>query len=205
MKPWRMAQHCNRSLMLFCLVATLHTSKGRERSYFSPQSTPSASFLRQLNVLRGGSSSPQQPGNAFSKSGGRQAHEVKTGNDSKRRQNPISRWRQSLASSGGEMFRTWIMLRELGATFAEMDGVRMRVVVLFVLTVASGATTIAFSFIGAEFWEALSRKDRVGFHALLKKFALALVLVMALYDYAKDSAALAWREHLTGKVLFGYM
>ncbi|CAM9734331.1 unnamed protein product [Scytosiphon promiscuus] len=72
------------------------------------------------------------------------------------------------------------------------------------LTLLNSGVSVAFSYIGRDFWTALSNKDPAQFNIMLQRFLLALtagVPVTVFYRYERNKLALAWREWMTKRVM----
>eukprot|EP00566_Odontella_aurita_P009036 CAMPEP_0113570514 /NCGR_PEP_ID=MMETSP0015_2-20120614/25018_1 /TAXON_ID=2838 /ORGANISM="Odontella" /LENGTH=828 /DNA_ID=CAMNT_0000473317 /DNA_START=189 /DNA_END=2675 /DNA_ORIENTATION=+ /assembly_acc=CAM_ASM_000160 len=70
------------------------------------------------------------------------------------------------------------------------------------LTLLNSGVSVAFSYVGKDFWNALSSKNAEEFYPMLAKYAAALVVgmpVAVLYKFQKDKLANAWREWLTDR------
>ena len=70
------------------------------------------------------------------------------------------------------------------------------------LTLLNSGVSVAFSYLGKDFWNALSAKDTVEFYAVLQKYLGALVLgapVVTLYRYQREQLAVHWREWMTAR------
>ncbi|KAG5189245.1 putative ABC transporter Nda [Tribonema minus] len=77
------------------------------------------------------------------------------------------------------------------------------------LTLANSGVSVAFSYIGRDFWTALSQKDPEQFNIMLEasppaRFMGALVAgvpVTVFYRFQREKLALAWREWMTLRVM----
>ncbi|CAM9355749.1 unnamed protein product [Hapterophycus canaliculatus] len=72
------------------------------------------------------------------------------------------------------------------------------------LTLLNSGVSVAFSYIGRDFWTALSNKDPAQFNIMLQRFLAALaagVPVTVFYRYERNKLALAWREWMTKRVM----
>ena len=73
---------------------------------------------------------------------------------------------------------------------------------MFGLTLLNSGVSVAFSYVGKDFWNALNSKDTAEFYPMLAKYAAALVIgmpVSVLYRFQRESLANAWREWLTDR------
>ena len=73
-----------------------------------------------------------------------------------------------------------------------------------VLTLLNSGVSVAFSYVGRDFYSALSSKDPEQFNSMLVKFSTALtagVPVSVLYRYQREKLSLEWREWMTSRVL----
>mmetsp|Transcript_3558 Transcript_3558/g.8123 ORF Transcript_3558/g.8123 Transcript_3558/m.8123 type:complete len:760 (+) Transcript_3558:51-2330(+) len=72
------------------------------------------------------------------------------------------------------------------------------------ITLLNSGVSVAFSYVGKDFWNALSSKDAANFYPMLAKYAAALVVgmpVSVLYRFQRERLAVAWREWLTDRTL----
>jgi len=72
------------------------------------------------------------------------------------------------------------------------------------LTVVNSGVSVAFSYVGKDFWNALNSKDEAQFYQELVKFAAALLVgspVSVLYRFQREKLAVAWREWMTDRTL----
>ncbi|KAL3909904.1 MAG: hypothetical protein SGILL_007904 [Bacillariaceae sp.] len=72
------------------------------------------------------------------------------------------------------------------------------------LTLLNSGVSVAFSYLGKDFWNALSAKNTVEFYAVLSKYVGALVLgapVVTLYKWQRERLAIHWREWMTDRTL----
>lgn len=73
---------------------------------------------------------------------------------------------------------------------------------LLALTLANSGVSVAFSYLGKDFWNALSAKDAAEFYQVLTRYLLALVIgapTATLYRYQREQLAVDWREWLTAR------
>lgn len=72
------------------------------------------------------------------------------------------------------------------------------------LTLTNSGVSVAFSYLGKDFWNALSQKNSVEFYNVLGKYVGALLLgapVVTLYKYQRERLAVHWREWMTDRTL----
>eukprot|EP00752_Nemacystus_decipiens_P001729 g1672.t1 len=88
--------------------------------------------------------------------------------------------------------------------FKEDKAGRWLLATVVALTLLNSGVSVAFSYIGRDFWTALSNKDPAQFNVMLQRFLLALtagVPVTVFYRYERSKLALAWREWMTKRVM----
>jgi vitamin B12/bleomycin/antimicrobial peptide transport system ATP-binding/permease protein len=72
------------------------------------------------------------------------------------------------------------------------------------MTLVNSAVSVAFSYLGKDFWNALNAKDPEQFYFMLSKFGVALVVgapVVVLYRFQRERLAVHWREWMTERTL----
>ena len=72
------------------------------------------------------------------------------------------------------------------------------------LTLLNSGVSVAFSYVGRDFWSALNSKDPEQFNFMLQKFSAALVAgvpVSVIYRYQRERLSLLWREWMTSRTL----
>ena len=72
------------------------------------------------------------------------------------------------------------------------------------LTLLNSGVSVAFSYLGKDFWNALSAKNTVEFYQVLTKYVGALVVgapIVTLYKFQRERLALHWREWMTDRTL----
>jgi len=72
------------------------------------------------------------------------------------------------------------------------------------LTLCNSGVSVGFSYIGKDFWNALSSKNTVEFYNVLGKYLGALIVgapVVTLYKYQRERLAVHWREWMTDRTL----
>lgn len=70
------------------------------------------------------------------------------------------------------------------------------------LTLLNSGVSVLFSYLGKDFWNALSAKDTTEFYFVLQKYLGALVVgapVITLYRYQREQLAVHWREWMTAR------
>jgi ABC-type uncharacterized transport system fused permease/ATPase subunit len=88
--------------------------------------------------------------------------------------------------------------------FKEERNAKILLAGLLALTLANSGVSVAFSYIGRDFWTALSQKNEPEFQIMLQKFLGALVAgvpVTVFYRFQREKLALAWREWMTTRVM----
>ena len=72
------------------------------------------------------------------------------------------------------------------------------------LTLLNSGVSVGFSYIGKDFWNALSSKNTVEFYNVLGKYLGALLVgapIVTLYKYQRERLAVNWREWMTTRTL----
>ncbi|EEC45062.1 predicted protein [Phaeodactylum tricornutum CCAP 1055/1] len=75
------------------------------------------------------------------------------------------------------------------------------------LTLANSGVSVLFSYLGKDFWNALSAKDTADFYNVLQKYLGALLLgapVATFYKYQREQLAVHWREWMTARTFSLY-
>lgn len=75
------------------------------------------------------------------------------------------------------------------------------------LTLLNSGISVIFSFLGKDFWNALSAKDTTEFYTVLSKYLGALVLgapIITFYRYQREQLAVHWREWMTARTFSLY-
>lgn len=70
------------------------------------------------------------------------------------------------------------------------------------LTLLNSRVSVLFSYLGKDFWNALSAKDTTDFYFVLQKYLGALVVgapIITLYKYQREQLAVHWREWMTAR------
>ncbi len=84
---------------------------------------------------------------------------------------------------------------------------RVKLGVVVALTLATTGVSVLFSFLGRDFFNALSAKDQAKFSEMLLKWLVALVLgipVFVMRDYYQSKLALDWRLWMTNNLMDEY-
>lgn len=72
------------------------------------------------------------------------------------------------------------------------------------VTLLNSGVSVGFSYIGKDFWNALSSKNTVEFYNVLGKYLAALCVgapIVTLYKYQRERLAINWREWMTTRTL----
>lgn len=72
------------------------------------------------------------------------------------------------------------------------------------LTLLNSGVSVAFSYLGKDFWNALSQKDAAQFYIILGKYVGALLVgapIVTLYRFQREQLAVSWREWMTERTL----
>ncbi|CAB9519932.1 D family member 2, chloroplastic [Seminavis robusta] len=72
------------------------------------------------------------------------------------------------------------------------------------LTLLNSGVSVAFSYLGKDFWNALSSKDVDAFYDVLKQYVPALLIgapVATYYRFQRAQLAVSWREWMTDRTL----
>lgn len=72
------------------------------------------------------------------------------------------------------------------------------------LTLMNSGVSVAFSYLGKDFWNALSSKDVEAFYDVLKQYVPALLIgapVATFYRFQRAQLAVSWREWMTDRTL----
>ena len=76
--------------------------------------------------------------------------------------------------------------------------------VVIICSLADSAMMVWFSFIGKEFWTALSERNSLRYYALLAKLALAIMCglpVWILHGFYHQKLAIEWRSWMTQRTM----
>ena len=72
------------------------------------------------------------------------------------------------------------------------------------LTLLNSGVSVVFSYLGKDFWNALSAKNTIEFYNVLSKYVGALVIgapIVTLYKYQREKLSIHWREWMTDRTL----
>lgn len=75
---------------------------------------------------------------------------------------------------------------------------------MIILTLLNSGVSVAFSYVGKDFWNALNSKDQEQFYTMMFRYAGALLVgspVSVFYSFQREKLAVAWREWMTDRVL----
>jgi putative ATP-binding cassette transporter len=75
---------------------------------------------------------------------------------------------------------------------------------MIAMTLVNSAVSVAFSYLGKDFWNALNAKNPDQFYFMLSKFGVALLVgapVVVLYRFQRERLAVSWREWMTDRTL----
>lgn len=70
------------------------------------------------------------------------------------------------------------------------------------LTLLNSGVSVLFSYLGKDFWNALSAKDATEFYAVLQRYLGALIVgasIYPAYTYQREQLAVHWREWMTAR------
>ncbi|KAK4537315.1 hypothetical protein CDCA_CDCA12G3340 [Cyanidium caldarium] len=104
--------------------------------------------------------------------------------------------------------RIWVLFRKLSAPYwRESRTAKRDLAAVMALTLLGSGVSVAFSFIGRDFWTALSNRNPEQFTRELLLFLSAMVVgvpVVVSYTYARSRLGLRWRTWLTRRMLEQY-
>jgi putative ATP-binding cassette transporter len=86
--------------------------------------------------------------------------------------------------------------------YAESTDGRWLLAGLLALTLLNSGVSVVFSYLGKDFWNALSSKDTTEFYTVLQRYLGALLVgapVVTLYRYQREQLAVHWREWMTAR------
>lgn len=86
--------------------------------------------------------------------------------------------------------------------YKESKAGRWLLVGLLGLTLANSGVSVLFSYLGKDFWNALSAKDTEEFYFVLQKYLGALLVgapVATFYRFQREQLAVHWREWMTAR------
>jgi ABC-type uncharacterized transport system fused permease/ATPase subunit len=88
--------------------------------------------------------------------------------------------------------------------FQESIAGRWLFAIMIGLTLLNSGVSVVFSYLGKDFWNALSAKNTVEFYAVLSKYVGALLVgapIVTLYRFQRERLAIHWREWMTDRTL----
>lgn len=88
--------------------------------------------------------------------------------------------------------------------FEESSSGRILFAGMIGLTLLNSGVSVGFSYIGKDFWNALSSKNTVEFYKVLGKYLGALLVgapIVTLYKFQRERLAVNWREWMTTRTL----
>jgi len=91
--------------------------------------------------------------------------------------------------------------------FKEDEKARNSLIGVAALTLLNSGVSVAFSYVGRDFYNALNSKDQALFSEKVQLFFAALLIAVPItvyYRYLREKLSLYWREALTAKVLENY-
>mmetsp|Transcript_15218 Transcript_15218/g.18026 ORF Transcript_15218/g.18026 Transcript_15218/m.18026 type:complete len:756 (+) Transcript_15218:59-2326(+) len=86
--------------------------------------------------------------------------------------------------------------------YKESKSARYLFLGMILITFLNSGVSVAFSYVGKDFWNALSSKDPDEFYKMLFKFGGALLVgspVSVLYKFQREKLAVSWREWMTDR------
>jgi len=86
--------------------------------------------------------------------------------------------------------------------YKESESARWLFLGMILITFLNSGVSVAFSYVGKDFWNALSSKDPEQFYNMLYKFAGALLVgspVSVYYRFQREKLAVSWREWMTDR------
>ncbi|KAG8465159.1 hypothetical protein KFE25_012522 [Diacronema lutheri] len=92
--------------------------------------------------------------------------------------------------------------------FRESDDAKRQLGGVLALTLLNAGISVLFSFVGRDFWTALSAKDTVHFYELMLRYAAALAIgtpISVQYKFARAALALSWRQWMTERLTALYL
>jgi vitamin B12/bleomycin/antimicrobial peptide transport system ATP-binding/permease protein len=75
---------------------------------------------------------------------------------------------------------------------------------LLALTLLNSGVSVVFSYLGKDFWNALSAKDVTQFGMVLQQYVVALIAgapVVTMYAYQRKQLSVHWREWMTFRTI----
>jgi putative ATP-binding cassette transporter len=100
--------------------------------------------------------------------------------------------------TAGKQFK--LFLEMAGPYYKESVEARYLLAGVLTLTLMNSGISVLFSYLGKDFWNALSTKDVDGFAQILQKYVGALLVgapVITAYRYQREQLSVHWREWMT--------
>ncbi|KAG7345927.1 sigma 54 interacting domain protein [Nitzschia inconspicua] len=88
--------------------------------------------------------------------------------------------------------------------FEESNAARWLFAGMIGLTLLNSGVSVLFSYLGKDFWNALSAKNTVEFYNVLGKYVGALLVgapIVTMYKFQRERVAIHWREWMTERTL----
>ncbi|KAG7365527.1 ABC transporter ATP-binding protein [Nitzschia inconspicua] len=88
--------------------------------------------------------------------------------------------------------------------FEESNAARWLFAGMIGLTLLNSGVSVLFSYLGKDFWNALSAKNTVEFYNVLGKYVGALLVgapIVTMYKFQRERVAIHWREWMTDRTL----
>lgn len=183
-------------LLLFSLLRTTSAFQARGNSAFLGRwSNENRSLVN--NKLSTRVSVPFQTGfvAALSSTRGGGDEKETTTNDDSKSNNPTNKTVAQLTSLFWEMASPF---------YKESKSGRWLFLSVIGLTLLNSGVSVAFSYLGKDFWNALSSRDAEAFYDVLKQYVPALLIgapVATYYRFQRAQLAVSWREWMTDRTL----
>ena len=91
--------------------------------------------------------------------------------------------------------------------FQQAEGAKLQFGLLLVLVLCQSGVSVIFSFVGRDFYSALSAKDLAVFQEKTANYAVGLAVatpLTVLYKFQRQRLALSWRQWMTGELAKQY-
>lgn len=101
-----------------------------------------------------------------------------------------------------------LFLRMAKPYFRDERDAQRQLGTVLALTLLNSGVSVLFSFVGRDFWTALSAKDTAQFYDLMIKFAGALAIgtpIAVQYKFQRANLALSWRAWMTERLTDLYL
>ena len=88
--------------------------------------------------------------------------------------------------------------------FQESNKAKLLFGIMIGLTLLNSGVSVVFSYLGKDFWNALSAKNVEEFYTVLSKYVGALLVgapIVTLYKYQREKLSIHWREWMTDRTL----